>query len=126
MFLKNITERKTNFKVSIFTEDYEETNVYIDKTIAQQVAAFVNASEEDIVKLLAEIEFIRQDSQKLRLKKGKQEDFVKENEDIFKEKLKVMLELKTVEQILDEISDMKYHEVYEYFILESEEEEEEE
>lgn len=105
-----------NFHV-IINIDEEEYEVQLDVALVEFLAAMLEQREEDLVKLLALIEFIRLDSSAIKKKKLK--SFIDENE--FKNNLKVMLEVKTCTEIMEEISEMKYHETLEYFFGESEE-----
>lgn len=109
-----------NFHVSI-NIDEEIHHVEVEIDLAEYLSAILEQKEEEMIKLLALIEFIRLDSSAIKKKKFKK--FIDEIE--FRENLKVLLETKSVTEIIDDIGEMKYHEMRIYFFGDDTEEFEE-
>lgn len=111
--IKKIKDGRRFLVVSIDTEE-EIREIMLEKELVNDLANATKRDEEEIAKLLAVIEFIRKDSAKIegrRVKNMKQ--FINRAE--FKESLKSLVEFKRIDSIIEEISEMKYHEMKEFF-----------
>lgn len=111
--IKKIKDGRRFLVVSIDTEE-EIREIMLEKELVNDLANATKRDEEEIAKLLAVIEFIRKDSAKIegrRVKNMKQ--FINRAE--FKESLKGLVEFKRIDSIIEEISEMKYHEMKEFF-----------
>lgn len=106
-----------NFHV-IINMDEEKHKVQLEIASVEFLSAMLEQKVDDLVKLLALIEFIRLDSSAIN--KNKLKSFIDDND--FKDNLKVILEVKNCDEIIEEISEMKYYEMVEYFFGESEDE----
>lgn len=109
-----IKEGKKFFKVDVDKVD-EIRQIRLDKELVEHLSNATEREEEEIIKLLAVIEFIRIDSSKIE--GGKVKSFNKIiNRDDFMENLKNLLKFRDVDSIMQEISEKKYHELKDFFL----------
>lgn len=108
-----VKETKKAFLVSeLFQEDLK--TVRIKKSEVEELG--LSEEPEMVAILLAEIELIRMAT---TTEKWAPKKIVKKRE--FKEELHLILKLKTIDEVISEVYEMKYHEVEEYFISRTEE-----
>jgi len=112
-----IRRNSKTFTVSINVNE-EIQDIQLEIELAEYLSSILEQEEEEIIKLLAFIEFVRLDSSPTKKKKLKK--IIDDME--FRENLKVLLEVKSIDEIIDDIEELKYNKICEYFLSESFEE----